>query len=68
MPETLPKGSYFLRPGEVSRKIGFVCQGVSHYFQGDDDQELTHYFGRLVAEALFVDVRCRPGPKAAWRW
>ena len=45
-PETVPKGGFFLRPGEVSRKIGFVRQGVFHYFQGADGQELTYYFGR----------------------
>jgi len=46
VPETLPKGGYFLRPGEVSRKIGFVRQGVVHNFQSRDGQELTYYFGR----------------------
>lgn len=34
--EALPKGGFFLRPGEVSRKFGFVLQGVFHYFQGGD--------------------------------
>lgn len=46
VPEALSKGGYFLRPGEVSRKFGFVLQGVFHYFQGGDGQELTYYFGR----------------------
>ncbi|MGI4885445.1 MAG: Crp/Fnr family transcriptional regulator [Janthinobacterium lividum] len=46
VPETVPKGGYFLRPGEVSRKIGFVRQGVVHYFQGGDGQDMTYYFGR----------------------
>lgn len=46
VPEDLPKGGYFLRPGEVSRRIGFVLQGVLHYFQSTDGQELTYYFGR----------------------
>jgi CRP-like cAMP-binding protein len=44
--EVLPKGGYFLRPGEVSRKVGFVLQGVFHNFQSRDGQELTYYFGR----------------------
>lgn len=46
VPEALPKGGFFLRPGEVSRKIGFVLQGVFHYFQGGDGPALTYYFGR----------------------
>jgi CRP-like cAMP-binding protein len=46
VPETLSKGSYFLRPGEVSRKVGFVLQGVFHNFQSRDGQDLTYYFGR----------------------
>ena len=46
VPESLPKGGFFLRPGEVSRKIGFVLQGVLHYFQYRDNQKLTYYFGR----------------------
>ena len=46
VPEAVPKGGYFLRPGEVSRKVGFVLQGVVHYFQSRDGQELTYYFGR----------------------
>jgi hypothetical protein len=37
----VPKGGYFLRSGEVSRKSGFVLQGVLHYFQTSDGQELT---------------------------
>ena len=44
--ETLPKGGYFLRPGEVGRKVGFVLQGIFHNFQSHDGQELTYYFGR----------------------
>lgn len=46
VPETLAKGDFFLRPGEVSRKVGFVLQGVFHNFQSRDGQELTYYFGR----------------------
>ena len=46
VPEALPKGDFFLRPGEVSRKVGFVLQGVFHNFQSRDGQELTYYFGR----------------------
>lgn len=46
VPETVPKGGYFLRPGEVSRKVGFVLQGVVHYFEDGDGQRLTYYFGR----------------------
>ncbi|UOQ68932.1 Crp/Fnr family transcriptional regulator [Hymenobacter volaticus] len=46
VPETLPKGAFFLRPGEVSRKVGFVLQGLFHNFQSRDGQELTYYFGR----------------------
>jgi CRP-like cAMP-binding protein len=46
VPETVPKGGFFLRPGEVSRKMGFVLQGVFHYFENGDGQRLTYYFGR----------------------
>ena len=46
VPEAVPKGGFFLRPGEVSRKIGFVLQGVFHNFQSRDGQDLTYYFGR----------------------
>lgn len=46
VPEVVPKGGFFLQPGEVSRKIGFVRQGVLHYFQGGDGQDMTYYFGR----------------------
>jgi CRP-like cAMP-binding protein len=46
VPEALPKGGFFLQPGEVSRKIGFVLHGVFHYFQSADGQEPTYYFGR----------------------
>ena len=45
-PEDLAKGDFFLRPGEVSRKIGFVRQGVFRNFQGRDGDEHTYYFGR----------------------
>lgn len=44
--EELPKGGFFLRPGEVSRKIAFVVQGVFHNFRSRDGQEHTFYFGR----------------------
>lgn len=44
--EELPKGGFFLRAGEVSRKIGFVVQGVFHNFRSRDGQEHTFYFGR----------------------
>lgn len=44
--EELPKGGFFLRAGEVSRKIGFVLQGVFHNFRSRDGQEHTFYFGR----------------------
>ena len=61
VPEALPKGGFFLRPGEVSRKIGFVLQGVFHYFQNGDGQELTYYFGReqefLGDYASFLSAR-----------
>lgn len=46
VPEAVAKGDFFLRPGEVSRKIGFVLQGVFHNFQSRDGQALTYYFGR----------------------
>jgi CRP-like cAMP-binding protein len=46
VPETVPKGGFFLQPGEVSRKMGFVLQGVFHYFENGDGQRLTYYFGR----------------------
>ena len=32
VPEAVPKGGFFLRPGEVSRKVGFVLHGVFHNF------------------------------------
>jgi CRP-like cAMP-binding protein len=44
--EQVPKGDFFLRPGEVSRKIGFVVEGVFHNFRSRDGQEHTFYFGR----------------------
>ncbi len=44
--EELPKGGFFLRAGEASRKIGFVLQGVFHNFRSRDGQEHTFYFGR----------------------
>jgi CRP-like cAMP-binding protein len=46
VPEAVPKGGFFLQPGEVSRKMGFVLQGVFHYFEEGDGQRLTYYFGR----------------------
>jgi CRP-like cAMP-binding protein len=46
VPETVPKGGFFLQPGEVSRKMGFVLQGVFHYFENGDGQRLTYSFGR----------------------
>jgi CRP-like cAMP-binding protein len=46
VPETVPKGGFFLQPGEISRKMGFVVQGVFHYFQSGDGQRLTYSFGR----------------------
>jgi CRP-like cAMP-binding protein len=46
VPETVPKGGFFLQPGQVSRKMGFVLQGVFHYFENGDGQRLTYYFGR----------------------
>jgi CRP-like cAMP-binding protein len=44
--EELPKGGFFLRAGEVSRKIGFVVEGVFHNFRSRDGQEHTFYFAR----------------------
>jgi CRP-like cAMP-binding protein len=44
--EEVPKGGFFLRPGEVSRKVAFVVQGVFHNFRNRDGQEHTFYFGR----------------------
>jgi hypothetical protein len=46
VPETLDKGDFLLRAGEVSRKIAFVLQGAFHNFQSRDGQEWTCYFGR----------------------
>lgn len=46
VPETLAKGDFFLRAGEVSRKLGFVRRGVLHYYQSRDGQDWTYYFGR----------------------
>ena len=44
--EKLPKGNFFLRLGEVSRKVAFVVQGVLHNFGNRNGQEATYYFGR----------------------
>jgi CRP-like cAMP-binding protein len=44
--EELPKGGFFLRQGEVSRKVAFVVEGVFHNFRNRDGQEHTFYFGR----------------------
>jgi CRP-like cAMP-binding protein len=44
--EEVAKGGFFLRPGEVSRKVAFVVQGVFHNFRSRDGQEHTFYFGR----------------------
>ncbi|WP_324677662.1 Crp/Fnr family transcriptional regulator [Hymenobacter sp. GOD-10R] len=44
--EELPKGGFFLRPGEVSRKVAFIVEGVFHNFRNRDGQEHTFYFGR----------------------
>jgi hypothetical protein len=35
-PEAVHKCDFFLRPGEVSRKVAFVLQGVFHNFQSRD--------------------------------
>ena len=45
------QGRLFLRPGEVSRKIGFVVRGVFHNFRPHDGEEHTYYFAR---EAEFI--------------
>ncbi len=44
--EALPKGGFFLQPGEVSRKVGFVVRGVFHNFRRRDGDEHTYYFAR----------------------
>jgi CRP-like cAMP-binding protein len=44
--EELPKGGFFLRQGEVSRKVAFIVEGVFHNFRNRDGQEHTFYFGR----------------------
>jgi CRP-like cAMP-binding protein len=44
--DEVAKGGFFLRPGEVSRKVAFVVQGVFHNFRSRDGQEHTFYFGR----------------------
>lgn len=75
VPEAVPKGGFFLRPGEVSRKVGFVLQGVFHYFQSGDGQELTYYFGReqefigdyesfLAAQPARHGIQALEGPPA----
>lgn len=46
VPETLAKGDFFLRAGEVSRQVGFVVRGVFHNFRNRDGQDWTYYFGR----------------------
>lgn len=43
--EELPKGGFFLRQGEVSRKVAFIVEGVFHNFRNRDGQEHTFYFG-----------------------
>jgi hypothetical protein len=40
--EQVPKGSFFLRLGEVSRKVALVF----HNFRSRDGQEHSVYFGR----------------------
>jgi CRP-like cAMP-binding protein len=44
--EEVPKGGFFLRSGEVSRKVAFVVEGVFHNFRSRDGLEHTFYFGR----------------------
>ncbi|MDF7814937.1 Crp/Fnr family transcriptional regulator [Hymenobacter sp. YC55] len=44
--EQLPKGGFFLRPGQVSRKVAFIVEGVFHNFRHRDGQEHSFYFGR----------------------
>jgi CRP-like cAMP-binding protein len=44
--EQVPKGGFFLRQGEVSRKVAFVVEGVFHNFRSRDGQEHSFYFGR----------------------
>jgi hypothetical protein len=60
VPETVPKGGFFLQPGEVSRKMGFVLQGVFHYFQNgiqalEEAHLLTISYNNL--QRLYREVR-----------
>lgn len=44
---TLEKGEYFLRQGEVNKKLGFIRSGVCRYtFLNEQDEEITKYFIR----------------------
>ncbi|WP_143309037.1 Crp/Fnr family transcriptional regulator [Chitinophaga vietnamensis] len=41
-----PKGSYFLREGQVCREVGFIEQGLVRYFTNHDGEELIFDFGK----------------------
>ena len=55
MPEYVLKGGFFLQLEQVSRHIGFVLQGVCHYFESGDGERLTYYFPAWVGEDYLVE-------------
>lgn len=52
-PLFLPKGSFFLRAGEINKHVGFLQKGLVRYFVYKDDEESTFEFtkeGEFVAD------------------
>jgi CRP/FNR family transcriptional regulator, anaerobic regulatory protein len=51
---TLKRGEYFLREGQINRRIGFITEGVCRYTHtSDEGVEITRYF---VREGQFVSA------------
>jgi len=42
----LPKGSYFVKEGQVCKYVGFLQEGLLRYYINKDGQELTYEFAR----------------------
>lgn len=54
VPLQLPRGAYFLHPGQVNRRIAFITEGVCRYLSFDEQgREITRYF---VKEGQFLSV------------
>jgi len=52
-PLSLPKGSFFLREGEVAKHVGFLQKGLVRYFVYKNDEESTFEFtkeGEFIAD------------------